>query len=414
MEYLSPNSRQPKPFLRVLVALCLWLAAAAASGAREGEAATSLMSGAAMTLEAAGPSGNAANDAQARFMQGVKLANERKMAHAIGVFSELASDYPDFAEPHNNLGVLYEESGELDRARAALERAVTKDPQYATAHENLGDLYIRIASLFYEQALQIDPGRHSAQSIAAILTSVGGAPNRGRAVKFAEISAAAADAGTLEKLGGGYARLAYQAYSRARHIDPAAKRISLKLGLLEKFLGDHPLDAAPAAVAGAMSFSDDSQGEPQPETVSAPESTPAPERGARIGRMAEQEAPPAGPAQRSARQDPGDPLAVVSAWASAWSARDVPRYLSFYAPYFKTPAGQTVEAWKKARTARISGKSRIKVTVESPRIILDGDIAIVKYRQRYVSDRLRDTSGKILVLARRGDTWQIIEERAGS
>jgi tetratricopeptide (TPR) repeat protein/ketosteroid isomerase-like protein len=413
MKYLPSIDGQQKALSRTFAAVALWSAAAVAPQAQAGEAAVrnTLVP---IAIERSAPTPKGAADPQARFAEGVKLAKEGKSAQAIAIFTELTRDHPDLAEPHNNLGVLYEESGDLDRARAALELAVKADSEYSTASENLGDLYAQIASLFYEKALRINAGSPAASSGSTILSSVGAFPKRGRAVKFAEIAAAPAEAGALEKLGSDYARRAYQAYIRARQIDPAGKGLSMKTSLLEKMMVDRPAESAsPPAEQGTMAFSVDSQ--PAPAQRAA---LPAQAENAGAQRVApEAPAPKAAGAARNNLNNPNhpnDPLALVNQWAGAWSARDVTRYLSFYAPYFKTPNGQTVDAWKKSRAARISGKSRISVTVEAPRVTLDGDIAIVKFRQVYASDSFRETSAKILVLTRHDDSWQILEERTGS
>lgn len=101
---------------------------------------------------------------QLRFLYGVAQADRGRTGDAIDVFQQLAADFPELAEPHNNLAVLYASSGELDKARAALEEAIRAAPGYALAHENLGDLYVRLAARAYERALEIDRRGESARS----------------------------------------------------------------------------------------------------------------------------------------------------------------------------------------------------------------------------------------------------------
>ena len=95
-------------------------------------------------------------DANLRFLKGVLLAQMDRKQEAAAVFTALTQDFPQLAEPYNNLGVLLAASGELDRAREVLERAVQVAPGYATAHENLGDLYARLSTQSYEKATQLD------------------------------------------------------------------------------------------------------------------------------------------------------------------------------------------------------------------------------------------------------------------
>ena len=103
---------------------------------------------------------------------------------------------------------------------------------------------------------------------------------------------------------------------------------------------------------------------------------------------------------------------AVHAWAKAWSARDVKAYLGFYGPDFQPPKGLSRKDWADERRARIDGKGRIDVKVEAPQVSLDGDSATVKFRQSYVSDRLKADSHKVLVLTRHGGKWLIRQERA--
>ena len=76
-------------------------------------------------------------DMQARFLKGLILAEQKRESEAIDVFVRLTQDNPEYAEPYNNLAVLYAARGNLERAREALETAVRVNPKYATAQENL-------------------------------------------------------------------------------------------------------------------------------------------------------------------------------------------------------------------------------------------------------------------------------------
>lgn len=115
---------------------------------------------------------------QLRFLYGVAQADLGRASDAIDVFRQLAADFPELAEPHNNLAVLYASAGDLDKARAALEEAIRAAPGYALAHENLGDLYLRLAGRAYERALEIDPRGESARTKLVMarefITRIGG------------------------------------------------------------------------------------------------------------------------------------------------------------------------------------------------------------------------------------------------
>ena len=96
-------------------------------------------------------------DAPMRFIKGVMLSDANRDDEAIAMFRKLGEDYPDLAEPYNNLAVLYAKSGNYGLARNTLEQALRTNPSYAAAHENLGDIYAALAAQSYERALKLDP-----------------------------------------------------------------------------------------------------------------------------------------------------------------------------------------------------------------------------------------------------------------
>ena len=109
------------------------------------------------------------NDAQMRFLKGVILADSQRNGEAIQIFQKLVDDYPDLAEPYNNLAALYAAEGDYTRARTTLEQAVRANPGYATAHENLGDVYAALASLSYARAQKLEPANGALESKLALV-----------------------------------------------------------------------------------------------------------------------------------------------------------------------------------------------------------------------------------------------------
>ncbi len=100
-------------------------------------------------------------DAQMRFLKSVVLVDSGRTAEASSLLQQLVQDFPELAEPHNNLAALYAASGEYGRARAELEETVRLNPDYAPAHENLGDVQVMLAGQSYERALRIEPASAS-------------------------------------------------------------------------------------------------------------------------------------------------------------------------------------------------------------------------------------------------------------
>jgi len=98
-----------------------------------------------------------------QFLKGVILSEMGRAKEAIPVFTKLTQDYPELAEPYNNLAVIYAQQRQYDKAKFALEMAIRANPGYATAHENLGDLHVRLAAIAYDKAMQLDAGNATAQ-----------------------------------------------------------------------------------------------------------------------------------------------------------------------------------------------------------------------------------------------------------
>ena len=97
-------------------------------------------------------------DPQMRFIKTRALQAAGRVDEAEAMLTQLTHDYPELAEPWNNLAVLYAGRGQIDAARTALEAALRIDPHYATALENMGDIDISLALRHYGQARQADAG----------------------------------------------------------------------------------------------------------------------------------------------------------------------------------------------------------------------------------------------------------------
>ncbi len=105
---------------------------------------------------------------------------------------------------------------------------------------------------------------------------------------------------------------------------------------------------------------------------------------------------------------------TVSAWAKAWSARDVDAYLGFYAPAFDPGDGQSRSAWEKLRRARVGGPRFIEVTISDVTVLRRDDArAAATFGQKYRSDRYQDSVTKTLEFVRDGTRWLIVAERSG-
>lgn len=291
-------------------------------------------------------------DAQVRFIKGLILTEQNKIAEAIKVFTSITEDYPELPEPYNNLAVLYASQGQYEKAKIALEMAINTHPSYATAHENLGDIYAKMASQAYDKALQLDKGNTNAQAKLALIKDIFSKPAQRQPVKTALAANAPAPATAKP----------------AAPVAPAALPV-----------------AKPAA--------------PVIKPVAEPAKT----------------SEPAKPVTEAGKGDSDAAiLASVDAWAKAWSAKNVGAYLSAYAPDLVLAKGEKRANWEKTRKERISKPKTISVTIVTPEVkINDATHAKVTFKQVYRSSGLNSETWKTLLMVKSNGKWLIHEERIG-
>ncbi len=113
-------------------------------------------------------------DAQVRFLRAVALQDLGRVGEAQAAFESLTQDFPELAEPYNNLAVISANQGKLAMAEHYLQLAVTAQPNYVTARENLGDLYVTLATSEYEQASRLDGANASVKRKLALARELSG------------------------------------------------------------------------------------------------------------------------------------------------------------------------------------------------------------------------------------------------
>ena len=305
---------------------------------------------------------NKPKDAQARFLKGLILTEDGKTADAIKIFSALTDDYPDLPEPYNNLAVLYASQGKYDKAKQLLEKAISTHPSYATAHENLGDIYAKMASQAYDRALQLDHSNTATQTKLAMIQNLFAGDTRNN------------------------------------------ETVAQNTPVLSKVEGPVPNKAeATPVIAGT------SQPEPAP-VVSAVTASVAPA----TVTAAKAKAEAAVVAEPVVKKDNSAEITkTVMAWVAAWSSKNATKYLSFYAPDFKTPDGESRAAWEATRRERVGTPKFIHVGIRIKTISLaDSAHATVKFHQTYRASNFKASGNKTLLMVKSGDKWLIREERS--
>jgi tetratricopeptide (TPR) repeat protein len=356
-------------------ALCMLLAFSLGSHADEVQDANKLFKQGQLTQALDMVNGYLANkpkDAQARFLKGLIVNEQGDAMGAIAIFTELTNDYPELPEPYNNLAVLYAGQGQYEKAKVALEMAIRTHPSYATAHENLGDIYAKMASQAYDRALQLDKNNTGTKTKLALIRDLfgKGAQNAtstppALAVAAASQPAKPAQPAAVAPVAPAQPVAAAPAQPKVVPAAPAEKPVAV---------------AVPPVVAVA------------PPAKSAPATQPV--------------AAPAPDARAQVMQATRD-------WAAAWSAKNVKRYLAFYANEFKTPNGEARKAWEKIRHDRISKPKSIKVGIENTKVeIIDDSHASISFRQSYNASHFKSVNNKTLSWVKTSAGWRIAEERS--
>ena len=200
-----------------------------------------------------------------------------------------------------------------------------------------------------------------------------------------------------ENLGDVYAKLASQAYSKALQLDGGNTGVQPKLALIRTLFapdakGQRPSAASQPAVPVAAAPV------PRPPAATAPPAA----------------APVAAPAATVASSGAEKEVeAAVRSWATAWAAKDMTGYLGSYGKDFDPPGSMGRKAWEEDRRSRIVGKSSISVKLSDLAVSVDGNKAVVKFRQAYSADALNVSSRKTLEMVKSGDRWVIVRESTG-
>ncbi len=95
-----------------------------------------------------------AQSPEQRYQQALELANSGKISDALRTLEELIHHFPTYAVAHNDLGVLYQQEGDLLRARCHHEEALRLQPDNPNFQKNLADL-LNIVCGETEEALNL-------------------------------------------------------------------------------------------------------------------------------------------------------------------------------------------------------------------------------------------------------------------
>jgi len=312
-------------------------------------------------------------DAQMRLLKGLVQRDAGKGTEAISTFSRMTEDFPELPEPFINLGVIYADQNQLDKARSAFEMALRTNPSYSAAHENLSDVYGRLSSAAYNKALQLDVSNLAVvPKLALVRQIITLNPTKLTPTQLASMAKAAPSPMSIPAQPPGPPMVAQVKSSP----EPVPKSTPIS-------------EPTAKAVRESAAASPKTIDEPAPHK---PTSAPAPAIDSAAVRDVEQS---------------------VQAWAAAWSSKDMKAYFGAYGRDFDPVGKLSRSAWEEERRARIEGKASISVKLSELQAQVRGNSAVVRFRQDYRANGISISSRKTLELVRQGDNWKIVREAVG-
>jgi Flp pilus assembly protein TadD len=264
--------------------------------------------------------------------------------------------------------------GQFDQALARLDKHLSSAPQDAEARFTRGLVLVRLnrnddAAKAFVDLTRDYPQLPEPYNNLAVIYAQQGEYDKAREALEAALATHPSYPVAHENLGDIYAALSAAAYSRALTLDQNNASVKAKLALVNQL--DRLADSG--------------------VTVSARAPVPVETSG-------------------TAPDENGITLAVQN-WAAAWSAKDVDKYLAFYAAEFAPEGGTSRQAWEAQRRSRIAKPKEIRVAVSDLKIspLASGRVQVT-FQQDYQSDTLSNRSTKVLELAQAKGQWQIRRE----
>jgi Flp pilus assembly protein TadD len=327
----------------------------------------------------------------------VALNTRRAAFAAILLFSA----HSVFAGPAEDARTLMAQ-GQYAEALKKLDQHLAKNPQDAEARFARGLALTKLnrtpeALKVFTDLTRDYPQLPEPYNNLAVLYAQQGDYDKAREALEAALATHPSYATAHENLGDIYAALAGASYNRALMLDKTNQAVRGKLDLIsqiEKPAGAAPSNSKPVAVAASPAVP------AAPVAAAAPVATPA--------------AAPAAKSASAPAVDEVTPAAVkdlLTAWAQAWSSKDVVSYLSVYADNFAPEGGQLRAAWAEQRRERILKPSRIKVGIKNTKIVRTAaDRLSVSFLQSYQSDNYSDSVNKTLDLQEINGALKIVRE----
>jgi Flp pilus assembly protein TadD len=266
--------------------------------------------------------------------------------------------------------------GQFEQALDRLNRHLESAPQDAEARFTRGLVLVRLnrnddAAKAFADLTRDYPQLPEPYNNLAVIYAQQGEYDKAREALEAALATHPSYPVAHENLGDIYAALSAAAYNRALTLDPENASVRAKLNLVNQL--DRLADSGATIAARAAPTADAPLGTGAPDTAAV--------------------------------------TAAVQEWAAAWSAKDIEKYLGFYAAEFAPEGGASRQAWEAQRRARIAKPKEISVAIGDVKVApLAAGRVQVTFQQDYQSDSHTNRSTKVLEMAQVKGQWQIRRE----
>ena len=336
-------------------------------------------------------------------------------AACITLIASLTFAAPASADTTTDINALMK-TGQFTEALSKADTALTQSPRDKQMRFLKGVLLTELnrpneAIVVFTKLTEDFPELPEPYNNLAVLFAANGQYDKARAALEMAIRTNPTYATAHENLGDVYAKLASQAYDKALQLDSGNTTAKSKLTMIRTLVGNSAGGADTKSVAAVANSKTANATVPAKTTAVVLNKVPTKVEPAKVDVKPDEKPVAKNTAPDADHEEVAN---VVNSWAKAWSAKDVGTYLSYYSSDFQPANGQSHKSWAEDRRARIEGKGSISVKIDAPKITVDGNTATVKFHQQYVSNQLRSSGPKTLVLSKQSGKWQIKQERAGT
>jgi ketosteroid isomerase-like protein len=377
--------------------------------------------------------GKSSDVAWAQVHSAALLANGQSR-RAVDLLAPLHAADPLNLALANNYAVALEAIGATDTARQVLERALGDGAATAAAFRNLRSLYAKLAAAAYARAVDA-PVQRMSPTLALVMPSdrqalafTPGAGDQSPAISrgpapapaIPPMAALGPEPAAPNRPNKATTASGNTATTAITATTPPAPTPATTPPPIAAASAPSAAPAAPAAAnPGAPKPAEkpaDKAAEKLAEKAPAKAADKAAEKPADKPTERAADKTTEGAAEKPANDRQAAALAqlerATNNWAAAWSRKDVPAYLAFYAKNFQPPTGLSRSDWEKQRHERLNRSGSIKVSIDDLKVVADGDGWRVTFRQHYRATGLESTATKSMRWVHEGGRWLIQAERA--